>query len=165
MNYCPPEMYFELRVCPASDVWMLACLLFELRAGYPLFDFYGAPVYVIRDMVWLFGRLPDPWWSKLRERGQWFDETGGPLPHAEHTQPRTLRDALRKIGRDDRPHCTPQNSMQDKAGTFLDEAEVEALGDLLEKMLRYCPEDRITISDVVHHPWLGLYSNCTSPKL
>jgi serine/threonine-protein kinase SRPK3 len=165
INNYPPEMYFEMRVCPASDVWMLGCLLFELRAGYSLFPCYGHPVYVIRDMVLLFGRLPDPWWGKFQERGQWFDETGASLPHVEHATSGTLRDALRRIGRTDNPNRRQKTSMQDTTGAFLNKAEVEALGDLLEKMLRYRPEDRIALCHAVHHPWFGMYDVCASSEL
>jgi serine/threonine-protein kinase SRPK3 len=33
VHYLPPESYFESRFDPASDVWALACTLFEIRAG------------------------------------------------------------------------------------------------------------------------------------
>jgi serine/threonine-protein kinase SRPK3 len=40
-----------------------------------------------------------------------------------------------------------------KKGTRLKEDEVVLLVDLLEKMLRYLPDERITIEEVVQHPW------------
>jgi serine/threonine-protein kinase SRPK3 len=159
VHYCPPEMRFELCVCPASDVWMLACLLFELRAGYPLFEPNGGPAYVLRDMVRLLGRLPDPWWGEFRERGRWFDETGAPHPHARGAQALTLREELRGIGRKENPKRSQKTPLQERPGACLDEAEVKALGDLLEKMLRYRPEHRLTISHVVRHPWFCTYGN------
>ena len=54
--------------------------------------------------------------------------------------------------------------MIEKGGTGLGEAEVKLLADLLEKMLRYCPEDRIPISEVLQHPWFTFkeisYQHC-----
>ena len=43
--------------------------------------------------------------------------------------------------------------MMEPPGTRLEEEELELLSNLLEKMLRYQPEKRITITEVVRHPW------------
>jgi len=45
--------------------------------------------------------------------------------------------------------------MVEPSGTRLDKVEIELLGDLLEKMMRYQAEDRIKISEVVAHPWFA----------
>jgi serine/threonine-protein kinase SRPK3 len=45
------------------------------------------------------------------------------------------------------------NPMVEEAGVRLEEDEVELLGDLLEKMLKYDPKERITIHEVMCHPW------------
>jgi serine/threonine protein kinase len=57
----------------------------------------------------------------------------------------------------------------EKSGTRLDKEEVALLGDLLEKMLRLRPEDRITMEEVVRHPWFTYRSRvplagCTDPE-
>ena len=44
-------------------------------------------------------------------------------------------------------------SVLEKPGTLLDDKEVELLDDLLGKMLRYRPEERISMKEVVQHPW------------
>jgi serine/threonine protein kinase len=38
----------------------------------------------------------------------------------------------------------------------LDEKEVELLEDLLRKLLRYRPEERIGMREIVKHPWFTL---------
>ena len=43
--------------------------------------------------------------------------------------------------------------MVETTGTPLKEEEVVLLGDLLEKMLKYCPDERVTMQEVVQHPW------------
>jgi hypothetical protein len=53
---------------------------------------------------------------------------------------------LREIGDQDDVSNVNEGTMIEKGGTGLDEAEVKRLVDLLEKMLRYCPE-------VLQHPW------------
>jgi serine/threonine-protein kinase SRPK3 len=46
--------------------------------------------------------------------------------------------------------------IMERSGTRLDDVEIEVLGDLLEKMLRYQPQDRIKMCEVVAHPWFAL---------
>jgi serine/threonine-protein kinase SRPK3 len=48
---------------------------------------------------------------------------------------------LREIRDQDDISNVNEGTMIEKEGTGLDEAEVRLLADLLEKMLRYCPED------------------------
>jgi serine/threonine-protein kinase SRPK3 len=43
--------------------------------------------------------------------------------------------------------------MSEPHGTRLSSEEVELLADLLGKMLKYDPRDRIGIDEVVEHPW------------
>jgi serine/threonine-protein kinase SRPK3 len=50
----------------------------------------------------------------------------------------------------ERAECDP---VFEKKGTRLKEDEVVLLVDLLEEMLRYLPDERITIEEVVQHPW------------
>ena len=45
------------------------------------------------------------------------------------------------------------DSPMTERGTRLDDDEIEVLGDLLEKMLQYRPQDRIKMCEVVAHPW------------
>lgn len=56
----------------------------------------------------------------------------------------SLRKQLREIGKQDDAPDVNEGRMTEKTGTWVDKAEVELLADLLEKMLRYRPEDRIS---------------------
>lgn len=49
-----------------------------------------------------------------------------------------------------------EGPMIETTGVRLSEKEIELLGDLLEKMLRYRPEDRIGLNEVDVHPWLEM---------
>ena len=51
---------------------------------------------------------------------------------------------------DDAPH-EYEGPMIETTGTRLEEEEVELLGDLLEKMFRYLPDERITMREVLDH--------------
>jgi serine/threonine-protein kinase SRPK3 len=46
LNYLPPETRFLWGTCGLeADIWMLGCAIFEIRAGFPLFEsFMGSDV-------------------------------------------------------------------------------------------------------------------------
>jgi len=156
-HYWPPETFFESKISFASDVWALACTIFEIRAGFELFDpFLAGDTLILRQIVETLGRFPDPWWSSWEAREQWFDETGEVKPEAELiVKKSSLREKLRDIGQQDDPPEADEGSMIEKAGTGIEEAEVELLADLLEKMLRYNPEARISLPEILQHPWFA----------
>ena len=97
------------------------------------------------------------------ERRTWFDEAGALKPADEQ---RTLLPAVQdSILQKSRAEIGDQNdsnvnggTMTEKRGSGLGEAEVKLLADLLDKMLRYRPEDRISISEVLQHHIPGLYT-------
>ncbi|CCM06298.1 uncharacterized protein FIBRA_08549 [Fibroporia radiculosa] len=107
----------------------------------------------------MLGRFPDPWWNLWRERQVWFDETGVPKPEADQRREgvllpavkSSLRHRLRAIGEQD-DSGADGGRMFEKSGLRLQDAEVELFADLLEKMMKYRPEDRISIHEVVQHP-------------
>jgi hypothetical protein len=63
---------------------------------------------------------------------------------------------LRSIGTEDDPPDFDEGPMVEKSRVGLDEGEVELLVDLLRKILRYRPEERIGMWEVVEHPWFAL---------
>jgi serine/threonine-protein kinase SRPK3 len=162
LHYLSPEAFFDLKISFASDVWALACVIFEIRAGSPLFDpFLSSDTLILKQIVETLGGFPEPWWSAWEARRVWFDETGAPKPAEEQKKEGvllpavkgSLREKLHEIGeRDDAPDVD-EGTMIEKAGTRLEEAEVELLTDLLEKMLRYSSDDRICMTEVLQHPW------------
>jgi len=162
LNYQSPEARFEGRAGFEADIWALGCATFEIRAGFALFEsFLGSDVDILRQTVETLGRLPDPWWVAFEQRALWFKEDG--QPKSEQDQERagvllqahrsSIRAKLLKIGEQDDPSSEDEGPMIEKPGVRLDEEEVELLGDLLEKMLKYLPKERIRIQDVVRHPW------------
>ncbi|KXN81007.1 Serine/threonine-protein kinase SRPK [Leucoagaricus sp. SymC.cos] len=165
LNYLSPEARFEGRVGLETDVWALGYAIFEIRAGVALFEpLLGSDVDILRQTVETLGRLPDPWWGAFKQRALWFEEDG--QPKSERDQERaglllkayrsSIRAKLRAIGEQDVPPSEDEGPMIDKPGVQLSEKEFELLGDLLEKMLKYRPEERIRIQDVIRHPWFTL---------
>lgn len=165
LNYQSPEARFGGRVGFETDVWALACAIFEIRAGFALFEpILGSDVDILRQTVETLGRLPDPWWSAFEQRTLWFEEDG--QPKSEQDQERaglllkayrsSIKAKLRGIGEQGVPSPNDEGPMIEKPGARLPEDEIELLADLLEKMLKYHPEERIRIQDVIQHPWFAI---------
>jgi len=67
---CAPELMFERVVLPAdpgspptqaSDIWSLACTIYELVFGGGIFYFAGRNDTLLRNMVTLCGEVPQGW--------------------------------------------------------------------------------------------------------
>jgi len=159
LHYFSPEARFDKIVTPASDIWGLACTIFEIRAGFPLFtSFLASESSVLQEIVSTFGKLPEPWWSKFEKRHMWFEENGEPKVqvNGKPTFPAikmSIQKLLQMIGDDEKVDRERDGPMVELPGMRLEEEELELLSNLLEKMLRYQPEKRITIKEVVRHPW------------
>ncbi|KAK7055920.1 kinase-like protein [Favolaschia claudopus] len=161
-----PEILFDNRAGPEADVWSFGCTIFEIRAGSPLFDWLlGSRSALVKLMVRMFGRLPDPWWAAYEDRDRWFQENGEPKlqsvgkGHTKRLEPIFVKlsivKELRAIGSTENDERTDSGlgPMIEPKGVALREEEVQSLGDLLGKMLRYRPQDRITMEEVISHPW------------
>ncbi|KAF5319685.1 hypothetical protein D9619_008887 [Psilocybe cf. subviscida] len=169
INYTPPEMFFDGRCAHAADIWMLACVIHEVRTGLPLFDLAWSTHDgdLVMHMVETLGRLPEPWWAAFAHREEWFYDDG--RVRSEEEQMRApgigagrfelavaepLHAKLRKTGTHG-PSGVDEGPMCEPPGVRMEEDEVELLGDLLGKMLRYKPKERITIDEVIEHPWFS----------
>ncbi len=156
MYYFSLEACFDNIVGTASDIWGLACAIFEIRAGRPLFSpFMASHTSVLSDTVFTLGKLPGPWWSAFKGRHECFEENGEVKPPYEMYP---IRAQLEEIGVDDMPSTRDGGPMIEPVGTRLEEEEIVLLNDLLEMMLKYRPEERISIEDVVRHPWFKYIS-------
>ena len=165
VNYQAPEMHFEGRAGFEADIWTLGCAIFEIRAGFPLFEpFLGSDIDLLRKMVEMLGRLPDPWWGAFKQRAHWFGEDGQPKSEQDQeraglflkTSGTSIRAKLLRIGELDAPPSEDEGPMIEHTGVRLPEKEVDLLADLLQKMLKYSPEERIRMQDVIQHPWFAL---------
>ncbi|KAJ4475817.1 kinase-like protein [Lentinula lateritia] len=145
LSYMSPEAFFELRAGPEADVWALGCAIFEIRAGFPLFDyFFPSSTEILTQIVTTLGRLPNPWWDAFKNQAQ-FDE--------DDLVVSSIRDQLCSLGTSDEILTSNERTIFEVSEMRMDGKEVDLLVDLLGKMMRYRPEDRIEIREVVNHAW------------
>lgn len=147
----PPEARFApSELGPASDVWTLACAVFEIAGANPLFfgSFFPTEESVTADWVDALGRLPDEWWARWGVRAESFSEDGKRLgPRSgedddvrgsiEHRFNRRSQELRRENGMDEWPA-----------------EETAALLNMLKAMLKYKPAERVTVAEVLETEWM-----------
>ncbi|KAK5938564.1 hypothetical protein PMZ80_008753 [Knufia obscura] len=180
LPYGSPERLFGIspRHSKASDVSALACCFFELRTNTQLVN-GDSPSIFKQALQILLGPLPEQWLESIKVMEG--DETESIIPPEEFQYIEdTLEARIRNVG-DWSPWHTM--SMEERCKFVisdlgeeyalssdcdleaqvntgpppparLSEEELVDFYDLLSKMLRYLPEERITIQEVLDHPWL-----------
>jgi len=84
-----------------------------------------------------------------RPKSEQDQERVGVLLKAYRT---SIRAKLLEIGEKDDLPSEDEGPMIEHPRVRLPEKEVDLLADLLQKMLKYTPEERIRIQDVIRHP-------------
>lgn len=145
LGYTAPETQLERKISRSSDIWSLGCTLFELRMLQQLFPAPGeSGDIVLQRMVETLGKPPENQWQKWKKRSKYFPK-GALLP--DHSQHEALLEKL--IRRSNK--IVLEDEVIKRA---LSETEVRFFADLLGKMLRYEPRERIIAIDALQHPWL-----------
>ncbi|KAF5594324.1 CMGC kinase [Fusarium pseudoanthophilum] len=152
-NYLPPEILLKRpdAVGPACDLWALGCTLFEIREQLPLFYMIYDKDELLAEMVRFFGKLPEEWWAKWEAREEYFDADGKWLREEEDW---SLEVALSK------PIEIFESGEKYKEGPIKSlqtpEAEQKLMADLLYRLFKYDPKERISAEDVLGHEWFRL---------
>lgn len=155
VSYCSPELLLEGKASRASDIWALACTIFEIRSGFPLFEsFVGSPAEILEEMVQILGTPP--------KQSIYLWERHG-VTIADHAQldESSLNDRIREIGMYDQEAPIHDGDVASKnhhillepSGRRISSDEEIDLADLLRKALDYTPEKRLSAEKVVNHPW------------
>jgi serine/threonine protein kinase len=154
-----PETLFDDHAGMEADVWALGCAIYEIRTGYHLFTMVDGDRDEILDQIFqTLGKPPDAWWEILREErgegwGEEWKEPTRPCPihkrvslgaEGTYNAPMYVEDGLHPLPITEHPEVR------------IDDKEVDLLTDLLEKMMRYRPEERITMEEVIKHPWFNM---------
>lgn len=151
--YLAPEVFFGALPGKASDIWALACTLYEIRAGSMLFagDF-GTDDEALEEIVKTLGMLPEPLHEKWKEEYEPDEElAAGSSP---------LADRIREIGAyDDESGPGPDDRLTtnlfEKPHTAASEEETFFMKDLLEKLLKFNPDGRLSVDQICEHAWFS----------
>lgn len=174
--YRAPELLLE-RNRPdvagfSTDLWALGCTLFEIRTGRKLFSpFDDDDDSYLDAMVKILGIMPEPWWSTTWEgRAQVYADEPDELGRAVFVREEEWRDEAA------RTTCHPSvaqgaRSLQEKlvAGVWymsndapevshrdIPSVEAKLFADLLGRLLRWKPEERVSAEELLSHEWFQL---------
>ncbi|KAK0352859.1 hypothetical protein LTR02_012771 [Friedmanniomyces endolithicus] len=162
VKYRAPETFFESKVSPASEAWSLACVLYEIRAGDPLFtSIMGGRDEIIMQMVQMKGKLLGPWWSSWDGRSMFVDDDDEPLKERTNVAPRAqeypLEGMIAEIGGEDEEEAFfgSEVSILEPKDTKVPPDEADSMRDFLEGALRWAPEERLSVAQMLRHPWIA----------
>jgi serine/threonine-protein kinase SRPK3 len=148
----PPEARFsDEPLSFASDIWILACTIWEIFGQRPLFDaFFPTPDRVTAEQVEVLGILPPEWWGKWNRRLEWFNEEGGmglkPEMAGDHA-------GVRKTWDQRFDYCIQEPRAEAGLET-VSEKERRAFEAMLRSMLVFRPKERATAQDVLRSEWM-----------
>ena len=137
--YRSPELILDKVAGIGSDLWALGCTIFEIRAGVRMFDMFDDNV---GDHLYLMDRLL------------------GRLPHP--TAPATEQPATEKPDRNgittvyQTPEPSSIHEMLEQTVRHIPGDEIEVFADLLGKILKYNPRDRLTANAAQRHEWFKM---------
>lgn len=169
--YRSPELMLDQKPGVASDLWALACTIFEIRTGRKLFSaFDNDDDEYVDAIVTILGVMPEPWWSSTwGKRRDYYkdegDELGRVVPHEEEPPlppnvsihpsvaqgARSLQDKLAPGVWYMDSGLPPEEKHRD-----IPQREIEVFADLLGKLLRYRPADRISAEEALGHEWFTM---------
>ena len=148
-QYRSPEVILGINYNESSDIWSLACIIFELVTGDFLFNPTSSEYFCKNDshlakFMEVCGKMP----KNFVERGAYWKKYF------------TKDGKLKRMG--DIKHIILKNLLVQKY--HIKENEALALSNFLMPMLEYLPEKRISARELLKHPWLKM-PNCDSGKL
>lgn len=169
-SYAAPEIIFDNQASFWSDIWALGCIIFEIRSGEQVFEsFFGGYDEVVRQMVQTFGKPPEPWWNSWEVRSAYFNDHGKPKQNwkkgialaVEYPLVKHIADIGSGDGEDGNDEdegdgkilSGEEDELLDDKGTKLSSEEADLLEDLLTRIIKYTPNQRLTLKDIVNHGW------------
>lgn len=141
-GYFPPELCFGYPASAASDIWELACLVYQTLGTPSLFPcFFPIFEVLVGTAVPILGPLPAHWRGRFDHDRYGYREDGE-LQNAEKEDPEWWWDEAKhdkSVRRQMERHLAPQFSPE----------QLDFLADLLSDMLVFEPEKRISAAEAV----------------
>ncbi|KAG8164502.1 hypothetical protein KVR01_006420 [Diaporthe batatas] len=157
-NYLPPEVLLEQEnaISPACDLWALGCTLFEVRQQLALFYMIFDKDELLAEMVRFFGKPPKELWDRWEARGDFFNDQEVWLRQGDH-EDWSLEVALRKPMQTIIQDGDQKGEVEKSLTTHTNEQAMMA--DLLHRLFRWDPEERLSIEEVLAHAWFKMQSS------
>ncbi|KAI1843108.1 hypothetical protein JX266_010635 [Neoarthrinium moseri] len=153
VNYAAPEVFFDKRGTLAMDMWSLGCTLYEMRVGQRLFDVFQLvgihKQNYVDEIASLLGEPPEPWVEFFEPDDEDDTDTSPAHPYTQEKRTHLIHDKLVSC------HDCTKRDCDHPQFQHISEPEAAALADLLEKLLRYRAEERLTVQQVLGHPWFN----------
>ncbi|EQC35790.1 CMGC/SRPK protein kinase [Saprolegnia diclina VS20] len=139
-QYRSPEVLLGQNYDQSTDMWSMACFLFELATGELLFDPKSGKNYSrdedhLAQMMELLGKMPKSFATNGKYSKDYFNKKGD-LKKIHNLKFWGLKDVL-----------------MEKYEFAADEAEPFAT--FLEAMMKFQPSKRVTAAEILSHPWLN----------
>ncbi len=144
--YMSPEVILMGNISQKIDIWSLGCILYELINGEFLFDpekdkEYSRDYYHLVEISKVSGRFSKKFLKTTKNYKNFFDGHGELID----TEFREYYD---------------HNELFEKV---VDENEKKLVIELMSKMLKIDPKERISINDILTHEWLREHTNNNLP--
>lgn len=179
--YRSPELFLEENYSSCigfgSDLWALGCTLFEIRTGRKLFSSFDNDddeyLLVMSDML---GIMPEPWWSKTwKARRRFYKDEPDSLGRVVNVrqqssvaQPEpkdyvvTVHPSIVEKARSVRDMLSTgvwyidMNEADPKAHRDIPEKEKDLFADLIGRLLKWKPEERLSAEEALKHEWFNM---------
>ena len=141
-----PEARFEPQspLSYPSDIWSLATAIWEIIGIKAIFSKEYADINkVTAQQMDVLGPLPEQWWERWEERGEFYTDDGR---HREDGYPWPPMDEAFEMG-------VQKYRQMDGMGLF-DKEERDAILDLMRRMLAFLPGERPTAEEVLGSEWM-----------
>lgn len=140
-QYRAPEVLLGINYNETTDIWSLACMIFELATGDFLFEPRKGDTYTKNDdhiaqFIELLGKMPKKFALSGTNSMKYFNKQG-------------------KLRRINNLVYTPLKKVLIEKYHFKVK-EAAALTDFLMPMLEYYPEKRASARELLRHPWLTM---------
>ncbi|RAK95376.1 kinase domain-containing protein [Aspergillus ibericus CBS 121593] len=141
----PPEARFEPQtpLSYSADIWSLAVAIWEILGMKAIFSMESPEEEVIAQQIHVLGPMPGSWFSQWEERGDFFEDDGRPVEGQEiwPAMEQAFEEGVRKY-------------RQKKRMADFDDEETAAILALMRRMLKFRPEERLTIDEVMQSEWM-----------